>query len=93
MDITDKNLIAMQSNSNGYLKITGDDKFKIPATDFVISPLQADADLHIISIMDREQEEDVVVDSIVAGDYTKVTGAVPNTTFYVDTAEEYYVRW
>lgn len=76
----------------GTMTVVGNKKFKIPATDFIISPLTADADLHLNSIVNGI-ENDVVVDSLSSGEYTKVTGAVPYMELYVDTDETFYIKW
>lgn len=77
---------------HGTMTVVGSKKFKIPTTDFMISPLSSNADLHLNSMV-TGVTNDVVVDTLVAGQYTKIDGAIPYLEFYVDTAETFYIKW
>lgn len=85
-------LIDYNPGLHGTMTVVGDKKFKIPTTDFMISPLTANADLHLNSMV-TGVTNDVVVDTLVGGQYTKVEGIIPYIEFYVDTDETFYVKW
>lgn len=74
------------------MKIEGKTNFKINAHDFVISPLQAQADLHILS-NHYGVENDMVIATINADEYTQISGLVPNLTMYLDTEETFYIKF
>lgn len=68
----------MLENNNplkhGSLKVFNSSVFRIPATDFIISPLAADANLYIKEIYNGVEQVGLI-ELVPAGDYTKVTGA------------------
>ena len=82
----------MATCDHGTLTIEGRTHFKVPTSDFIISPLATDAHLIIASISPDDPEEREVGD-IAADEYTKVTGAVPYIDFYIDTDETYCVKY
>ena len=77
---------------HGTTTVKGTATFKVPAKDFIISPLTADADLHLKSIV-GSVPNDKVVDTISSGEYTKVTGSIPYIEYYVNTSDTFYVKW
>lgn len=85
-------LVDYNPGVHGTTTVIGNKKFKVPATDFMISPLTANADLHLNSMV-TGVTNDVVIDTLIAGKYTKVDGAIPHLEYYVDTAETFYVKW
>lgn len=76
----------------GEMEVVGNTPFTVYSTDFMISPLQADADIYINSIH-AGVDDPKKLDTIKAGDYTKITGNVPNTEMYVDTTETFYIKY
>jgi hypothetical protein len=76
----------------GEITVVGNQKFKINSPNFIVSPLKKDASLYINSIHSGV-EDPRCISVLVADDYNKITGAVPNTVFYVDTDETFYVKW
>lgn len=77
---------------HGTMTIKGSNVFKVPATDFFISPLSADAKLYIRSICNGIIDEKIAAD-VKAEEYTKVTGSVPYVEFFINTDDKYYVKW
>lgn len=77
---------------HGTTTIKGSNPFKIPAEDFMISPVSTDTKLYIRSIANGVVDEKEAGD-IKADEYTKVHGAIPYTEFYVDTTDTYYIKW
>lgn len=73
------------------IKIEGNQKFKIQSSDFMISPLEADADLYINSIY-HGVENPKVMAKIKAGEYTKISGLCTDIELYVDTDETFYIK-
>lgn len=74
------------------LTVKGTERFKINSHDFVISPLSADADLHCLS-NHWGVENDKVIATINAEQYTQISGHVPNLIMYVDTDETFYIKF
>lgn len=77
---------------HGTTTIQGSNPFKIPATDFILSPLSADAVLKIRSIVNNVINEKEIA-QIKAGEYTKVTGSVPYIEYVVITEDTFYIKW
>lgn len=75
------------------LKIQGSTPFMVPATDFMISPLSADASLYIDKLSDGANisENSKAVADITAGEYTKVTGAIPNIKYHINTTGSFEI--
>lgn len=94
MEVT--KVIAQTSNPASKLakemKVEGKANFKINARDFVISPLQAQADLHILS-NHYGVENDRIITTINSDEYTQISGLVPNLTMYLDTEETFYIKF
>lgn len=86
------NLLEGNLGLHGTTTIKGSTPFRIAASDFIISPLSADGELHLNSICNGTTE-DVAVDTISSGYYTKIEGAIPYIEFYVDTDETFYIKW
>ena len=74
------------------MTVVGDEHFKINAPKFIVSPLQAAADLHIISIHNGV-ENDQVMDTINANEYTQIQGLVNNVEMYIQTSETFYIKF
>lgn len=77
---------------HGTITVKGSNPFKIPAEDFIISPLSEDASLYINSIYNNIVNP-VKIGEIVKDEYTKVHGAIPYIEFYIDTTNTYYIKW
>lgn len=76
------------------IKVNGSTSFMIPTTDFMISPLSADAHLYIDKLSDGNSESTVsskIVGDITAGEYTKITGAIPNIRYHINTTDNFEV--
>lgn len=72
--------------------VEGKTPFKINCPNFIISPLSKSANMYINSI-----HAGVVNTKLAAilspDDYNKIVGAVPDTEFYIDTDETFYIKW
>lgn len=74
------------------MTVSGSTPFKVNSPNFIISPLTTEAKLYIKSIHAGVDDAKPVA-ILVANDYNKIVGAVPNTEFYVETGETFYVKW
>ena len=70
----------------------GSTSFKIPTSEFVISPLDAPASLYVLSIREGVENPKPIV-TLNANEYTQISGLVPNITLYVGTNEKFYIRF
>lgn len=74
------------------LKVSGNAPFMVNCPNFIISPLTTKANLYIKSI--HSGVDDVKLAAVLEpNDYNKIVGAVPNTEFYIDTEETFYIKW
>lgn len=74
------------------MTVKGSTSFMVNSPNFILSPLTKEAKLYIKSI--HAGVDDVKPVAILEpNDYNKIVGAVPNTEFYVDTDETFYVKW
>lgn len=72
--------------------VKGKTPFKINCPNFIISPLNESANMYINSI--HAGVVDTKLAAILSpGDYNKIVGAVPDTEFYIDTDETFYIKW
>ena len=55
-------------------------------------PLKKEALLYINSIHSGVNDPKPVA-TLSVDDYNKITGAVPDTEFFVDTDETFYIKW
>lgn len=74
------------------MKVVGCEKFQINSPAFIISPLKSPANLYINSIHAGIDEPKIAA-VLSADDYNKIVGAVPNTEYYIDTDETFYIKW
>ena len=74
------------------MTVVGNQKFKVNSPNFIISPLTKEALLYINSIHSGVEDPKPVA-TLSVDDYNKITGAVPDTEFYVDTEETFYIKW
>lgn len=74
------------------MTVVGNQKFMVNSPNFIISPISKEALLYINSIHSGIEDPKPVA-SLSANDYNKITGAVPNTEFYIDTDETFYIKW
>ena len=74
------------------ITIKGPERFRVNSYDFVISPLSAGADLHVLSIH-HGVEQDKVIASLNPEQYTQISGLVPDITMYLDTEETFYIKF
>ena len=74
------------------MEVKGSQKFKVNCANFIISPLSKDACLYINSIH-AGVEDPKPVAVLTAEDYNKIRGVVPDTEFFIDTDETFYVKW
>lgn len=74
------------------MTVNGKQTFKVNSPNFIMSPLKKEALLYINSIHAGVDDPKPVA-MLTADDYNKITGAVPDTEFYVDTEETFYIKW
>ena len=74
------------------MKVEGRTPFQVNCPNFIISPLSAQTTMYIKSIHAGIDDPKPVA-ILCAGDYCKIVGAVPNTEFYIDTDETFYIKW
>lgn len=74
------------------ITVEGKQVFKINSPNFIISPLKKEALLYINSIHSGVNDPKPVA-TLSVDDYNKITGAVPDTEFFVDTDETFYIKW
>ena len=74
------------------MTVSGSTPFKVNSPNFIISPLTTESNLYIKSIHAGVDNPRLVA-ILVPDDYNKIVGAVPNTEFYVETNEKFYIKW
>lgn len=79
-------------NTAKEMEIEGNTRFRVNSDKFIMSPLQQSADLHIVSIHEGV-ENDRVLETINAGEYTQIQGLVRNVELYLETSETFYVKF
>lgn len=82
---------AVTQNVVNEIKIEGRQKFKLNSGNFMISPLDSDADLYINSIYHGIENPSNIA-KIKAGEYTQVNGLPTCIELYLDTDETFYIK-
>lgn len=83
----------MNNLRNGNITVVGNEKFTIPNTDFIISPLTTARELHMFDVVNGVEKDEKIAD-LEANQYTKVHGSVYNTIYYIkDNNEQLLIKF